>query len=161
MAIYPIPKYRFQVSWGEGDEGPSAGFKEVTGLQLTTEVIEYREGNMKEQYKVIQPGLQTFGEVTLKKGVFAKNSKMWEWWNQSNDGGSEFKSDPAEESGVARRTVQIDLINNQGEPAVKFTLNNAWATKIAVDDLKADTNEVTIQTLTLRHEGITMKWLET
>jgi phage tail-like protein len=41
---YPIPKFHFQVEWGEEFR---IGFTEVSGLDFETEVIEYREGNSK------------------------------------------------------------------------------------------------------------------
>ena len=41
MANYPIPKFHFQVEWG----GAKIGFTEVTGLEVSTELIEYREGS--------------------------------------------------------------------------------------------------------------------
>ena len=44
MANYPLPKFHFQVDWG----GTRIGFTEVTGLQIETEVVEYREGSSKE-----------------------------------------------------------------------------------------------------------------
>jgi len=46
MAEYPLPKFHFQVQWG----GTKIGFTEVTGLEVTTEKIEYRDGASKEYY---------------------------------------------------------------------------------------------------------------
>ncbi len=41
---YPLPKFHFQVEWGENLR---IGFTEVSGLDFETEVIEYRAGNSK------------------------------------------------------------------------------------------------------------------
>ena len=51
---YPIPKFHFQVEWGNEFR---IGFTEVSGLDFETEVIEYREGNSKKYNKSKQPGL--------------------------------------------------------------------------------------------------------
>jgi phage tail-like protein len=37
-----------------------------------------------------------------------------------------------------------------------WTLANAWPTKISSTDLKADGNEVAIETIEIAHEGITI-----
>ena len=48
MARYPISKFHFQVEWG----GAKIGFTEVTGLEVSTEVIEYRDGASREYHKI-------------------------------------------------------------------------------------------------------------
>ena len=63
MPEYPMPKFHFQVQWG----GTKIGFTEVTGLDVTTEKIEYRDGASKEYHKTRMPGMQTFGDLTLSK----------------------------------------------------------------------------------------------
>jgi phage tail-like protein len=40
MNEYPLVKFSFQVDWG----GTQIGFQEVSGLDIETEVIEYRQG---------------------------------------------------------------------------------------------------------------------
>ena len=72
MAEYPLPKFHFQVEWG----GTKIGFTEVTGLEVTTEKIEYRDGASKEYHKVRMPGMQTFGDLTLKRVVW-KVKNAW------------------------------------------------------------------------------------
>ena len=66
MANYPIPKFHFQVEWG----GTKSGFTEVTGLEVSTEVIEYRHGASPEYHKVKMPGMQKFSNITMKRGTF-------------------------------------------------------------------------------------------
>ena len=39
MPEYPLPKFHFLLEWG----GTKVGFTEVTGLEVTTEKLEYRE----------------------------------------------------------------------------------------------------------------------
>ena len=48
MATYPLPKFHFQVEWG----GAKIGFTEVTGLNVETDVIEYRDGASPEYHKI-------------------------------------------------------------------------------------------------------------
>ena len=55
-----------------------------------------------------------------------------------------------------RRTVTIKLLNEEHKAIIVWTLSRAWPSKIQSTDLKADGNEVAIETLTFVHEGLVM-----
>ncbi len=81
---------------------------------MTTEVVEYREGNMRLQNVTLQPGMQTLGEVTLKKGVLNGNDvALWNWWNKTNEGRAEFDDNNLSSAIGPRQTVTIELLNNK------------------------------------------------
>ena len=141
MAEYPLPKFHFQVQWG----GTKIGFTEVTGLEVTTEKIEYRDGASKEYHKVRMPGMQTFGDLTLKRGVFAGDNEFYDWWNS------------VALNTVERRDITISLLNESHEPVVVWKVKNAWPTKVTSTDLNASGSETAIETLMLTHEGLTME----
>ena len=141
MAEYPLPKFHFQVQWG----GTKIGFTEVTGLEVTTEKIEYRDGASKEYHKVRMPGMQTFGDLTLKRGVFAGDNEFYDWWNT------------VALNTVERRDITISLLNESHEPVVVWKVKKAWPTKVTSTDLNASGNETAIETLMLTHEGLTME----
>jgi phage tail-like protein len=141
---YPLPKFHFQVSWGK----TRMGFTEVTGLDFETEVIEYREGNMKQYNKLKQPGLTKYGNITLKRGTFLGDFDYYTWWKQTYF----FQ----EKSQTFRTNVTIQLMDEQHNPIVTWTLANAWPTKVQSTDLKADANEVAIESIELAHEGLTI-----
>ncbi len=140
MADYPLPKFHFQVQWG----GTRIGFTEVTGLEVTTDKIEYRDGASKEYHKVRMPGMQTFGDLTLKRGVFAADNEFYAWWNT------------VALNTVERRDITISLLNEAHEPVVVWKVKKAWPTKVTSTDLNASGNETAIETLVLTHEGLTM-----
>ncbi len=143
---YPIPKFHFQVEWGENFR---IGFTEVSGLDFETEVIEYREGNSKKYNKTKQPGLTKFSNVTLKRGTFEGDFDYYKEWRKTyffqegNKTGSQY-----------RRTVTIKLLNESHEAIITWKLLNAWPSKVQSTDLKADGNEVAIETMELVHEGL-------
>lgn len=141
MAEYPLPKFHFQVQWG----GTKIGFTEVTGLEVTTEKIEYRDGASKEYHKVRMPGMQTFGDLTLKRGVFGGDNEFYDWWNT------------VALNTVERRDITISLLNESHEPVVVWKVKKAWPTKVTSTDLNASGNETAIETLVLTHEGLTME----
>jgi phage tail-like protein len=141
MAEYPLPKFHFEVQWG----GTRIGFTEVTGLEVTTEKIEYRDGASKEYHKVKMPGMQTFGDLTLKRGIFAADNEFYEWWNT------------VALNTIERRDITISLLNESHEPIVVWKIKNAWPTKVTSTDLNASGNETAIETMVLAHEGLTME----
>jgi phage tail-like protein len=144
MAEYPLPKFHFRVEWG----GTNIGFTEVTGLNVETEVIEYRHGNSKEYNKTKQPGLQKYGDLTLKRGTFENDNEYYNWWNETK---------LFEEKGAKfRRDLTISLLNESHEPIVAWKVKKAWPKKVSFADLKADANEIAIETIELAHEGITV-----
>lgn len=77
MAEYPLPKFHFNVEWG----GSKIGFTEVSGLDITTEIIEYRDGASLEYSKVKMPGQRKFSNITLKRGTFARDNQFFAWFN--------------------------------------------------------------------------------
>jgi phage tail-like protein len=141
MTDYPLPKFHYQVEWG----GSRVGFSEVTGLDLETEVIEYREGVSPEYRKIKMPGLQKNGNITLKRGTLAADNEFFEWWNT------------VRLNTIQRRDVTISLLNEAHEPVMVWKVRNAWPTKIQSTDLKADGNEVAIESIELAHEGLSIQ----
>ena len=141
MAEYPLPKFHFQVDWG----GTKIGFTEVSGLEVTTDKIEYRDGVSPEYVKTQMPGMQTFGEITMKRGTFAGDNEFYEWWNT------------VALNTIERRDVTLSLLNEAHEPVVVWKIKNAWPTKVTSTDLNSTGNEVAVETLVLVHEGLTME----
>ncbi|MFK7971337.1 MAG: phage tail protein [Bacteroidia bacterium] len=141
MANYPLPKFHFQVEWG----GTKIGFTEVSGLEVETQVIEYRDGASPEYHKTKMPGMQQYGNITLKRGTFAADNEYYDWWNT------------VKLNTIERRDITISLLNENHEPTVVWKVKNAWPTKVTSTDLSADGNEVAIETLEIAHEGLTMQ----
>ena len=140
MAAYPLPKFHFLVDWN----GSKVGFTEVTGLDIQVEVIEYREGSSPEYSKIKMPGLQKFSNITLKRGTFNGDKEFYTWMRTVNL------------NAVERRNITISLLNENHDPVMSWTARNAFPTKVQASDLKADGNEVAIETLELAHEGLTL-----
>ncbi|MGB8192002.1 MAG: phage tail protein [Chitinophagaceae bacterium] len=141
MANYPLPKFHFQVEWG----GANIGFTEVSGLDVQTDPIEYRDGASLEYVKTKMPGMQKFSNITLKRGTFQGDNDFYAWWNS------------VALNTVERRNVTISLLNEKHEPVVVWKVKNAWPIKVQSTDLKADGNEVAIESIELVHEGLVIQ----
>ncbi len=142
-SIWPLPKFHFEVKW-DGGAGTEmvASFQEVSGLDIEAQVIEYRAGNSPIFSTVKMPGIVKSSNVTLKKGIFVKDNQFYNWF-------AKIKMNT-----VARTAVTISLLDEAGAPTMVWTLTNAWPTKVTGTDLKADGNEVAVETIELAHEGL-------
>ena len=138
MATYPLPKFHFIVDWG----GTRIGFTEVTGLDMQVEAIEYREGNSPQYSKIKMPGMHKFSNITLKRGTFNGDKEFYQWINTVSL------------NTVERRNLTISLLNENHETVLTWKVINAFPVKVQASDLKADGNEVAIETLELAHEGL-------
>ncbi|MDR0683117.1 MAG: phage tail protein [Dysgonamonadaceae bacterium] len=139
---WPLPKFYFSVKVDTDLAG--ATFQEVTGLEMEAQVIEYRHGNSPDFSTIKMPGIKKYGDVTLKKGVFAKDNKFFAWFNK------------IKLNTIQRQSVTISLLDESGNPTMVWTLKNAWPSKITAPDLKSDGNEVAVETLVITHEGLTI-----
>ncbi|MCC5613263.1 phage tail protein [Nostoc sp. CHAB 5834] len=138
---WPLPKFFFIIDLGETTDVP---FQEVTGLQTETQVIEYRAGDSKVFSTIKMPGLTKFSNVTLKRGVFAKNNTFFNWYSK------------IKLNAIKRETVVIKLLDEGGNPTMVWTLHNAWPCKIQGTDLKSDSNEIAVETIEIAFETLTI-----
>lgn len=138
---YPLSKFHFRVEWG----GTNIGFTEVSGLDVETEVIEYRQGASPEYSKIKMPGMQKYSNITLKRGSFKSDNEYYKWWNT------------LKLNTIERRDITIMLLNEEHDPVITWKVKNAWPTKIQSTDLKADGNEVAIESMELVHEGLSIQ----
>jgi len=155
--LYPIPKFRFKVSWDKHpiSQEEAIGFTEVSGLDYQVDVIEYRDGIDLNYSKRKLPGMRKFSNVTLKRGVFKGVKDFYTWV----DGGTPVAAGSVRERKDYRRTVIITLVDETNTSVVSWTLTNAFPIKVQFSDLKSDANEVAVDTIELAHEGIQVDYV--
>ena len=139
---YPLPVFHYQVKWSDDDE--NVAFSEVSGLVVETQAIEYREGSNKELITYKMPGIKKYNNITLKRGTMASDNGFFDWWKTANL------------NTVERRDVVISLLNEEHKAVVTWNVKNAFPVKVDFGGLKANGNEVLIETIELVHEGLTV-----
>ena len=77
----------------------------------------------------------------------AQKTAFLDWFNKSK----------TETGQLYRENVDIHLMDENGQPTMTWTLNNAWPAKITGVDLKSEGNEVAIETLELAFESLVVK----
>lgn len=141
-SVWPLPSFYFKVEIGSLGE---IAFKEVSGLDMEAQVIEYRHGNSPQFSTIKMPGIKKTSNVSLKKGVFVKDNKIFDWFNK------------IKMNTIQREAVTISLLDQDGTPTMVWKLTNAWPTKVTGVSLKSDGNEVAVEAVDLAHEGLTIE----
>lgn len=54
----------------------------VAGLESEAQTIEYRHGDNKSLYPIKMPAIRSLGDVTMRKGILAKDSTLLTWDNE-------------------------------------------------------------------------------
>ncbi len=139
--VWPLPKFHFQVKWDDQE----VAFQEVSGLDMESEAIEYRAGNNPVFSKVKMPGLKKFSNITMKKGVFKSDNALFDWFNEINM------------NIITRKALTISLLDESASPTMVWKVQNAFPVKISGTDLKAEGNEVAVETIEIAHEGLTIE----
>jgi phage tail-like protein len=82
----PYLQFNFLVDLGTGTtDGPEAGFQECSEIGMSVDVIEYRNGNSKENSVQKITGLNKATDVTLKRGVIG-SLNLYQWLDQIRNG---------------------------------------------------------------------------
>jgi phage tail-like protein len=143
----PYHRFNFLVDLGTGvTDGIEAGFAECSPIGFEVDVVEYRNGNDKENAVRKLTGLQKTTDVTLKRGLIG-SLNLYSWLDQIRNG---------DES--AYRTVTIQLQNeDHTEVVMTWKLLRARIVKHVSGPLNAKSSDVAIEELTLAYERLEME----
>ena len=141
--IDPFATFKFHVEIGDIKE---AAFTECSGLDVATEVFEYKEGGLNE-YAHKLPGRTKHSNVTLKRGFAVANElHNWYWEMEQNL----LTGQP-----ITRQQVSITLYSTADQQEVmRWTLNDAFPVKWVGPAFKTGEAAVAVETLELAHHGI-------
>ena len=143
----PYAQFNFLVDLGTGEtDGPEAGFQECSPISMSVDVIEYRNGNEKENQPRKLTGLQRVGDVTLKRGIIG-SLNLYKWLDQIRNG---------DQAGL--RTVMIHL-QNEDHSAIVMTwkLLRARIIKHTSGPLNAKGTDVAMEEMTLAYERLELE----
>jgi phage tail-like protein len=136
--VWPMPKFHFQVKW----DSNVMQFQEVSGIDVESTPIEYRAGDNPVFSTIKMPGILKYSNITMKKGVYKSDNRFWDWFNQ------------IKQNTIKRIPLTISLLDETGAPVMAWAIKNAFPIKITATDMKADGNEVAIESIEIAHEGV-------
>ncbi len=136
---YPIPVYRFVVSFGE----ESIPFSEVSGLDIGVETITYKDGLGKKH----MPGQKTDVNITLKRGLVRQKSQFYDWIASISL------------NLVDKKDITVSLTNEAGDtPLVTWKVLNAFPKKLTAPSVNGGSNEASIESLELLADDVQMEF---
>ncbi len=140
----PYAQFNFLVDLGTGQtDGPQAGFQECSQIGMSVDVIEYRNGNEKENSVRKITGLNKATDVTLKRGVIG-SLDLYQWLDQIRNGDQ-----------GALRTVVIRLMNEDHTTVVQeWRLLRARIVKHVSGPFNAKASDVAMEELVLAYERL-------
>lgn len=156
LATDPLRNFKFVVTIQPPTGQPiNIGFMSVSGLNMTVDVIAYREGGYNTTTQKM-PGQADFSPITFSRGVMVGAAKDIDWMKMlfvaiqgsgTTAPGTDF-----------RRTVLVKVLDHPVTTSsvpvkAQFKIYNAWPTSIAWSDLDAGANQLFITQMALAHEG--------
>lgn len=136
---YPIPVYRFVVSFGE----ESIPFSEVSGLDIGVDTITYKDG----LGKIHMPGQKTDVNITLKRGLVRQKSQFYDWISSMSL------------NLVDKKDITVSLTNETGtEPLVTWKVMNAFPKKLTAPSVNGSSNEASVESLELMADDVLMEF---
>ena len=147
MRDRPYTQFNFLVDLGDGNtEGPRAGFQEMSEIGTELAVIEYRNGNSRENSAIKLTGLSKASNVTLKRGVIG-SLDLYQWLDQIRNGDQN-----------ALRSVTVQLMNEDHSAVVQtWKLLRARIIKHTSGPFNAKGNDVAMEEIVLACERIELQ----
>jgi phage tail-like protein len=140
-STYPLVAFHFTVDF----KGSKMSFSEVSGLNHDVKVVEYRHGDSPEFTSIKMPGLQSFSNIVLKRGM-AKGDNDFHKWIMS-----------IKMNNIERRDVTISLLNEDHQPVVTWKVRQVFPVSVKAGNLTSSGNEVAIESIEIAHEGFTIE----
>ncbi|HEY7546074.1 MAG TPA: phage tail protein [Blastocatellia bacterium] len=117
-----------------------AGFQEVSGLDASTDPVDYREGTDPNHVRKLT-GLNKYSPITLKRGI-TDSDELWKWRQTVIDGKTE------------RKNGSIVLLDETGAEKIRWNFSNGWPTKWTGPAFNSTGSSIAVETLEITHEEV-------
>jgi phage tail-like protein len=134
----PFHGFRFRVEFDSVQHG---GFSKVKGLVREVKFETRREGGLNEfEHKFATSA--AFGNLTLERGLV--DDYLWQWHT------GVIENRP----GRKRRSLTVLLLDNAGDEAWRWLVEDAFPVKWTGTDLDGASSQVLVESVELAHHGI-------
>lgn len=125
------------------DGGIEAQFQKVSGLTVETKVESFYEGGG-ESYPIFLFQKTEYSDIVLSRGL-TNDDKLWKWYELAAWGV------------VLPLNGSILLLDAQGNTKATWSFLLGVLTKYEGPTLDAKSSEVAMETITIRHKGLSYK----
>ena len=170
IATDPLRSFRFKATFQKTSEDPFntaittgwvGGFTNISGLNITTQAIQYREGGYNTTVHQI-PGMTTFSPITFQRGVLYGNDQAITWMRGlfAASAGDGLATTSAGKT--FRVNVDIEVMDHPNAsatdnvPKMGFRVHNAWISGLNYTDLNANDGALFYESMQLVHEGLSV-----
>ena len=137
---YPLPAFYFEVKF----DGFSESFQEVSGIGAEFQYEEISEGGQ-AGLRLPRPAIHP--PLVLKRGVMLRSSPFITWCAKPLD--AEFQSL------IETKLVEVNLLNEQGNPVRGWSFSNAYPLKWEMSNFDSMQNQIAVETVTLSYSNVT------
>lgn len=142
LGDYPLPAFYFRVSFAATSGNADTSFQEVSGISTELETEDLNEGG-ENRYVHRLPKSLKHQKLVLKRGVAEIDSPLIEWCGDVLDG--------AFIKPIETMTVEVALMNEEGEPVRVWSFINAYPVSWEVEGFNATKNEIAIEKIELSY----------
>jgi phage tail-like protein len=121
-------------------------FKEVAGLQLTVETLEYVEGGQ-NQFVHRLPGVMRWPNLVFRRGLVSSDA-LFQWVGKTSGDGF-----AANQNKLTRATGAVTVIGDAGQRLRSWQLDGVFAVAWSGPTLSVDLNDPLVETLEVAHNG--------
>ena len=121
----------------------AAGFTDVSGLSIQTEVDTIKEGGVNDHEHKLPRGTK-YSDITLKRGLV--DCALWDWYQSTVNSTAKEK--------IERKSGTISLRDHSGNTVFSWFFFDAFPSKWEGPTLNAASNTVASETLVLTHHGL-------
>ena len=137
QSSYPLPVYNYKVTVDE----ETLSFSEVSGLSVSYDKVTYKHGLSYLMGPNIIRAQQNEIIITLKRGVVAKRSYLYDWI-----------------TGNSVKDIFIDLCDEQGNAVIRWKISKAIPLKIEAPSFSAEGNNVAIESVDVIAQNISIEY---
>lgn len=125
---------------GSDAQAPEASFREVSGIGASLELEPYSEGGENRFVHQLPKGIKQ-SPLVLKRGIALSDSRFVAWCKSTLEGGLC--------QAIRPRTLQVRLLNENGDPLISWSFSNVYPVKWSVDAFESTKNQVAVETIEL------------
>ncbi len=120
-------------------------FKEASGIESKTEIVEYKEATKSGKMIIRkQPGAMSWTDITLKRRI-DNSTELWDWRREVENGNID----------AARRNGSIVLYDSTNTEVARWNFEAGWPSSWKGADLNASSDSIAVEEVSITHEGLT------
>ena len=134
---------RFKITLDDSAGGGEAWFHEASGLEMTMDTLEYRQGGEQNPRKL--PGPPKYTNIVLTRGI-TTSKKFFEWVKKC--------ANNAAAGDITRAGGTIALVDQTGADIIAWTFERGFPCRYEGPRISAADGGLALERIEIAHEGL-------